>query len=49
MRVHTGSDKQANPDRAQGQAGPPSWPVALASVGVCVGTGAAVALVALLI
>ena len=48
MRTHTGSDNQTERDTAQRQAAPPSWPVVLASVGICLGTGAAIALIAIL-
>jgi hypothetical protein len=52
MRIDTGSEPRtagesaADPDGATTR--PPSWPLALASVGVCLGTGAAIALVAIL-
>jgi hypothetical protein len=48
MRTRAGSDNQTERDTAQRLAGPSSWPVALASVGVCLGTGAAIALIAIL-
>ncbi len=48
MRTHPGSDEQRDRESANSPAGPPSWPVALASVGVCLGTAAAIALIAIL-
>jgi hypothetical protein len=51
MRTHTEPDQQAEreashrPDPATRS---PSWPMALASVAVCLGTGAAIALIAIL-
>jgi hypothetical protein len=48
MRTDTGPDNQTERNAGQRQAGPPSWPVALASVGVCLGTAAAIALIAIL-
>jgi hypothetical protein len=48
MRTHTGSDSQTERDTAQRHAAPPNWPVALASVGICLGTGGAIALIAIL-
>jgi hypothetical protein len=51
MRTHTGSDNRTTEETATGRDAktpPPSWPLALASVGICLGTGAAIALIALL-
>ena len=48
MRTDTGSDEQRDRDTPKGPAAPPSWPVALASVGICLGTAAAIGLIAIL-
>lgn len=51
MTEHTGSDEQAAPETALGQdkaASASNRPMALASVGVCLGIAAAFALVAIL-
>ena len=48
---HTGSDSETADETATGrdaETRPPSWPLALTSVGICLGTGAAIALVSIL-
>ena len=50
MTHNTGADHQAAPDTAldtEGRRREPNWPLALASVGICLGSGAAIALIAI--
>lgn len=46
MRTDTGSDNQTDGGTGQRQAGVRSWLVALASVGICFGTAALIAILA---
>jgi hypothetical protein len=51
MRTHLGTDNRTSDETTRGadaKTQPPSRPLALASVGICLVTGAAIALVALL-
>jgi hypothetical protein len=51
MRTHRGANNQTADETATGRdakSRQPSWPLALTSVGICLGTGAAIALVSIL-
>jgi hypothetical protein len=51
MRFNTETDHEVADDAAPGtepSAKPPRWPLALASIGICLATAAAIALIALL-
>lgn len=51
MTHNTGAEHRAAPDTAldaEGCVREPNWPLALASVGICLGSGAVIALIAIL-